>query len=194
MHDSVMEYVEHIKLFHEANDIRDTKKVEIISSTMGGRKHRLLQNLFTTNKPSEQSFDEIIDFVKSLTEPKLLIMSEQFQLNPGLLAADETVTQFILEPQWLATHCKFKVQLDHALGDRFVAGLQSKAAQRALLVEADLTFKKAVAIIQGTEVASVNARKLPDPSQSMKFPQEEMDAVVQRKPTEIAQTKKSELT
>lgn len=55
-------------------------------------------------------------------------------------------------------NCEFGALLDEALRDCIVCGLDSKAAQKRLLTEPDLTFARAVEIVTSMEEAAKNAR------------------------------------
>ena len=57
-------------------------------------------------------------------------------------------------------HCEFGPFLDNTLRDRFVCGLRNKAAQKKLLVEAKLTFPRAVEIAQSMETVATKTRQL----------------------------------
>lgn len=57
-------------------------------------------------------------------------------------------------------HCEFGSLLDDALRDRFVRGLRSEASQRKLVLEAKLTFSRAVKIAQIIETAAIKRRQL----------------------------------
>ena len=60
----------------------------------------------------------------------------------------------------LSEHCAFDISLDDMLRDRVVCGVCDTRVQRRLLVELNLTFKKAFEICQSAEVAEKNAREL----------------------------------
>jgi hypothetical protein len=57
----------------------------------------------------------------------------------------------------LSIKCEFGEFLDQA---RFVCGVRSEAIQKKLLVEADLSIKRAQEIAQGMELADKNSKDL----------------------------------
>ena len=93
-------------------------------------------------------------------EPKLLVISERFKFNKHVQLPSETVSEYVAELRKLSEHYKFEAFLDNALRDRFVCGLRSEATQKKLLLEADLTFAKAIEIAQGMEVARDNLKQM----------------------------------
>ena len=60
----------------------------------------------------------------------------------------------------MATHCAFKGQLESALHDRFVSGICQESLQKRLLVEKDLTFKKAVELAKVIEAADKSTKEM----------------------------------
>lgn len=52
----------------------------------------------------------------------------------------------------ISEYCKFKDTLEVMLQDRFVCGIQNRCLQQRLISEADLTFKKAPALIEAIHV------------------------------------------
>ena len=97
-------------------------------------------------------------------ETKLLVISERFKFNKRVQLPSETVSEYVAELRKLSEHYKFEAFLDNALRDRFVCGLRSEATQKKLLLEADLTFAKAIEIAQGMEVARDNLKQMQSPT------------------------------
>jgi len=72
----------------------------------------------------------------------------------------ETVLAYIAELKKLATHCNFGVNLNEALRDKLVCGLQNMQIQRRLLSEAKLKYSKALEIAVAMETAVRDASEL----------------------------------
>ena len=68
-------------------------------------------------------------------------------------AADETISDFDAALRKLAIHCQFGDTLQEMLRECFVCGLHHHAIQHRLLSESDLTYKKALEILQEMEAA-----------------------------------------
>ncbi len=77
-----------------------------------------------------------------------------------------TVAEYVAELRRLSAHCEFGAFLDDALRDRFVCGLCSETTQKKLLVEANLTFARAVEHAQSMESAASKTKQLQSQSQA----------------------------
>ena len=62
-HDAAF-YLEIVKLFFEANDIAEEKKVAIFLTAVGQETYKILHHLSTPKPPREKSFDEIVTLFK----------------------------------------------------------------------------------------------------------------------------------
>ncbi len=98
--------------------------------------------------------------MKSHFEPKPLVISEWFVFNKRQQQTDELVADYVAALRKLSVHCKFGDFLDDALRDRFVCGLRSEAMQKKLLIETELTFKRAIEIAQSMQSAATKAKEL----------------------------------
>ena len=67
---------------------------------------------------------------------------------------------YVAELKKLATHCNFGVNLNEALRDKLVCGLQNIQIQRRLLSEAKLKYSKALEIAVAMEAAVRDASEL----------------------------------
>ena len=67
---------------------------------------------------------------------------------------------YVAELKKLATHCNFGVNLNKALRDKLVCGLQNMQIQRRLLSEAKLKYSKALEIAIAMETAVRDASEL----------------------------------
>jgi len=78
--------------------------------------------------------------------------------SPG--SPGESITAYMAARRQLAEYCNFGNRLEEMLRDRLVCGVNAVKIQRRLLAEANLTYKTAVDIAVGMEVASRNAQEL----------------------------------
>ena len=62
--DSLMAYVERVKLFIQANSIEDARKVPVLLSVIGGKTYDLLRNLLSPADPKDKTFDELVEALK----------------------------------------------------------------------------------------------------------------------------------
>ena len=70
------------------------------------------------------------------------------------------MVEYLAELRKLVINCEFGNFLEDVLCDKLVCRLQDKATQWRLLIEVDLSLKKAFEIILGIEAAVKNAREI----------------------------------
>ena len=151
-------YLERANVFFEANSIAADKRVPVLLSAIGPRIYSLLRNLTSPAVPHEKSFDELATILQSHFQPKPLLIAERFHFHRRDQAADESIAEYVAELRRLSTNCEFGATLNDALRDRLVCGMRNTSAQKRLLAEADLTFKKALELSQGMEAAEKTQR------------------------------------
>lgn len=78
---------------------------------------------FSPDSPSEKSFGEIVNVLKSNFKLNPQLIVKRFCFSGRQQAADETVAEFAAELRRLSEHREFKTYLDDALRGSFVAGL-----------------------------------------------------------------------
>ena len=88
------------------------------------------------------------------------MIAEKFKFHRRKQHEGETVAQYLAEFQKFSEQCDFKEYLEEALYDRLVCRLRSEVIQRRLLVEENLTLKKAQELAPGMETRAKNACEL----------------------------------
>ena len=106
-----------------------------------------------------------MDALKAKFEPKPLVILERFVFNKRQQKSKETVADYVAVLRKLFIHCMFGDFLDDVLRDTFVCGLRSEGMQKKLLIEAELTFQRAIEIAQSMESAATKAKELQSHSQ-----------------------------
>ena len=157
-------YCERLEQHFAAHEVTDAgKQRAILLSVCGATTYQLMRNLVAPGKPAEKSFGELVTLVKEhLTPPPSEIM-QRFTFNTRSQKEGETVAQFVAELRRLSEHCAHGETVDAMLRDRLVCGMRDSRAQRRLLAETSLTFKKAFELAQASEMAEKNARDLQKP-------------------------------
>ena len=84
------------------------------------------------------------------------MIAECFKFYRRTQREGESVAEHIVALKELSTYCEFRTFLNDAMRDRLVCGLYKEATQKRLLMEAELTFKKACEIAQVMEMADKN--------------------------------------
>ena len=148
-------YAERLEQFFLANRITDYagKRVAAFLTVIGPKAYTLLRNVLAPDKPATKTYAELVAALKAHLDPKPLVIAERFKFHRRSQKEGETVAQYLAELRKLAEYCDFKDHREEALRDRLVCGIQSKAIQKRLLAEADLTLQKAYEVAQGIEAA-----------------------------------------
>ena len=136
-------FVERVQLLLDANTVAEGKRGctikcdgrQDIGSTMDSP---------SAGGPKENSFKELVDALKSHFEPKPLVIAECFHFHHRSQGPDKSIPDYVAELPGFASKCGFKANLEEALWDQFVCGLQNEAVQKRLLNEQDLQFVRAV--------------------------------------------------
>ena len=150
------QYVERLEQFFIANDITDAKKKSIFLSFIGPAAFHTLGNLVSPQKPSEESYDRLVELMSSFYNPKPLVTVQRFRFYSRFRQPNESVSTFVAELRSLAKDCQFGDSLQENLRDRLICGIADQTIQKRLLSEQNLSFKKAFDIAQSHESAERN--------------------------------------
>ena len=153
-------YIERLSQYFVANDITVDKKVAVLLTVMGSKAYELLHSLLAPVVSSTKKYDELTAVLMAHLKPKLLVIAECFKFRHRNQRDGENVAQYMAELRRLSEHCDFKEYLSEALRDGLVCGLMSKAIQRRLLSQKDLTLETAYDIALSEETASRRASEL----------------------------------
>ena len=150
------QYVERLEQFFIANDITDAKKKSIFLSFIGPAAFHTLGNLVSPQKPSEESYDRLVELMSSFYNPKPLVTVQRFRFYSRFRQPNESVSTFVAELRSLAKDCQFGDSLQENLRERLICGIADQTIQKRLLSEQNLSFKKAFDIAQSHESAERN--------------------------------------
>ena len=144
-----------------ANDVDATEKQRaILLSIVGGKTYQLIGNLLSPAKPTERSFDEIVEAVRNHYQPVPSIIVQRFNFHTRACKSGESVSMYVSVLWKLLEYCNFGDTLEDMLRDRLVCGMNDKRVQRRLLAEPGLTFAKALELAHVAETAESNAKQL----------------------------------
>ncbi len=154
-------YCERLALYLEAKAIDDNSmKRAILLTEMGKKSYTLLRNLCAPAKPVEKTYGELIRIMKAHQHPTPSVIVERLRFNKRDRAQGETIASYVSELRRLACTCDFGANLDSALRDRLVCGVNHDAIQKRLLAEKQLDYPKALGIAQGLEMAEKNVKDM----------------------------------
>lgn len=153
-------YSERLEQYFICNDVKDEKKVPVLLTLIGGNTYSLLRGLTAPNKPSEETFANLVKVLKDHLCPKPLLIAERFRFHKRDQKEGESVRDYVAALRKLSEHCVFGGNLNDSLRDRLVCGLKSEHIQKKLLSEDALTFETAVDIANAMEAAARDATEL----------------------------------
>ena len=152
-------YVERMEQFFIVNSVGEDKKVAVLLSSMGPETYRVLSDLLYPVKSKEKNFKELADCLQSHFSPPVLKIAERFKLTKRTQRENEDISRYATALRQLAVTCQYGEFLDDALTQCFVCGLINSGVQRRLLLEQELTFKKAVELATALEKADLESGK-----------------------------------
>ena len=105
--ESVTVYLERVKLYFSANEVKREKRVPVFLNLLGRETYTLLQNLVLPIKPAEKSPNDLMDALRGHFEPKKLVTAARFQFHQRQQQAGESVSTYLAELQKMAVPCEF---------------------------------------------------------------------------------------
>ena len=132
---------------------RQNKRRAILLSVLGASTYEVLRNLCLPQKPADKSYTDLIQLLKTHYSPKPSETVQRYKFNTRQRHQNETISSYVAELRRLAEHCNYGNILDDMLRDRLVCGVNDEKTQRLLLMEDQLTLKKAFKIASAQEAA-----------------------------------------
>uniref|UniRef100_A0A182YR20 CCHC-type domain-containing protein n=1 Tax=Anopheles stephensi TaxID=30069 RepID=A0A182YR20_ANOST len=153
------EYVSRLQQFFIVIDVEETKKVPMLVTMAGPSLYSIANRICSPEDPCSKPCKNQIELLKQHLAPKVNVMAERCKYHKCEQAANQTITEFIIELKALSQSCDFGTFLSQALRDRFVAGLQNSGLRTKLLAEGDLTLEKACEIGRSCRMLEVGRCK-----------------------------------
>ena len=162
------QYVEHLEHFLEVNGIigeaNAAKRRSTFLSVIGPAPYKLLRSLLSPARPTEKSFEELTEVHYSPLPSEVM---QRFRFNSRSRNAGESMAAYVADLRRLAEFCNFGTALNKMIRDRLVVGVNCESIQKRLLAEKDLTYKRALAIAQGSEEADRNLWEMRAPKRQV---------------------------
>ena len=167
------QYVERIEFYFTANSIENTaenagRRKAILLSVIGGKTYGLLRDLLAPDRPSDKTYDEVVEVLKKHFQPKPSEIVMRYKFNTRTRKSNETVADYVADLRHLSEHCNYGASLENMLRDRIVCGINDESTQRKLLSESNLTFQTAFDTAQGMETAQKHVSDLRNDSETDK--------------------------
>ena len=156
------QYVERLLwLFMETNRVTDaSKKRATFLSVVGPTTLQVLQSLITPANPSDKTFKELTEVLKTHfnLEPSEIV--ERYKFHTRLRRLGESVATYLSELRVLSVSYNFGPVLDDMLRDQVVCRINNDQMQKRLLSVPKLMLEKATKIVHSVESAVQNVRQL----------------------------------
>ena len=133
---------ERVEQFFLANKIDEERQVPTMLSLIDSKTYTFLRDLLSPDKPATKSFQEIVTTLQHHLSPKPLERVESFCFYKQNQREGETLLTYVADIKKVATHCNFGANLNEALRDELLCGLQNVQIQKLLLSEAKLKYSK----------------------------------------------------
>lgn len=129
-----IEYAERLDSYFVANDITDVaKKRAILLNAVGPTTYRLIKTLSLPGKPTDHTFEELVEKVKTHFNPKPSAIIKRFEFNTRKQRPGETVAEYVAALRKIAEYCEYGDSLNDMLRDRLVCGIADKRVQNRYL-------------------------------------------------------------
>lgn len=156
-------YVDRLGQYFVANDVKPAVQVATLITVIGGDAYDLMVNLCTPVKPSEKTYNELVEIMKGHLQPKPSVLAERFKFRQRNQRNEESVAEYAAELKKLTKDCKFNLtSLTENLRDQFVCGIASEGIRQRLFTEEDITFERAFKIAVSMEAAETHAALVED--------------------------------
>ena len=153
-------YKERLDAFFIANDVSAPKQTATLLSSIGPKTYNLLRSLTAPHLPSSKSYSDLCKILLDHLAPAPLEIVERFKFYRRTQKEGESVSLFLAEIRRLSEFCNFKENLDEALRDKFVVGINDDSIQKRLLQERNLSLNKAVELALAMEQASKDSTSI----------------------------------
>ncbi|KAK2558990.1 hypothetical protein P5673_018618 [Acropora cervicornis] len=138
----------------EFKELEEESWTHYIERVCGSKTYTLAGDLLQPVRTAEATFKKIVDTLDKHFSPRPSEIVERFKFHSRNRKDGEGVGTYVAALRKLSEHCNYGETLPEMLRDRLVCGINNEKMQRRLLVEPDLTLKKAEEIALAMELAS----------------------------------------
>ena len=161
-------HVERLGHVFVANGITDEdKKRAVFLTVIGASTYKLLSSLLAPAKPGDKLYTTLVDKLSEHFTPAPSEIVERFKFHTRFCKPGESITAFVSKLRYIAKSCNLGDTLETMLRDHIVCGINDTIIQHCLLSEKELSFKTALELAQGMELAAKNVRELAVPARDL---------------------------
>jgi len=140
----------------QKKDAAADKKHAILAFMGADAFRKLFEKLSPEKKPADISYDEIVKIVEEIVEPQKNRWTSRIAFRKMCQRAGETLVQFESRLRSASQHCAWAAnEIQTNLIEQFVAGVNDKAIQQALILKCADAKELAAVFKMADEIASV---------------------------------------
>ena len=156
------DYTDHLKQYFVENKMdtdEDAQRRRAVSLTVcGAPRYSLIKDLLAPAKPSDKSYEELVNLVKRYYHPKpgKIVSRYKFYTHhgqEGQLASDS-----LADLRRIAEHCEFTDKLEEMLHDFSIIGINDDSILQKLLTESNPNLAKVMEIATACMKSAENLR------------------------------------
>uniref|UniRef100_A0A671K9L0 Paraneoplastic antigen Ma-like C-terminal domain-containing protein n=1 Tax=Sinocyclocheilus anshuiensis TaxID=1608454 RepID=A0A671K9L0_9TELE len=140
--------------------LSDARKRALLIHCLGAEGQRL----FYTLTVSDDKYDTALQAIRTFFEPKVNMVDKRYRFCQRGQHHGETTDQYVATLKELAATCEFGTMEEEIIRDELVEKTNSTHIRECLLLEVDLTLKKAVTIAGQIENAVAEAKVMSKPA------------------------------
>ena len=153
------EWEERLQFFLESSGITsDSRKRATFLTVCGKNTYSLVRSLVSPQKPSEVSFNDLLQIIKDHQDPKPSVLVSRYKFGTCSRRPGQAVADYVAALRKASEHCCFDNTLEDRLLEQLVIGVGDERMQRRLLSEKSLDFSNAVRICLALETSSKDAQ------------------------------------
>ncbi len=126
-----VEYTERLEQYFIANGITEAaKKRAVLLAVVGVESYHLIRSLAAPTKPSEKSFEELVELMRKHYNPRPSAIVQRYKFHTRVCQAGESIADYLAAMRTLSEYCDFLAVLDDMLRDRLVCGVEDFSTYR----------------------------------------------------------------
>lgn len=155
-------YQERLEQYFLANYVEEDRRVAVLITAIGEEAYEILKGLCDPILPKDKPYTDLCRLLKDQFTKKVSVFKERVEFYEIKQFQNEQIKDFFVRLKNKAIECKFGIQLNEVLKDRFVSGLESgPILDRLCEEEHTITLQAAVEIALKKEATLVKVRSLP---------------------------------
>lgn len=151
------DYHEGLEQFFEINQIHtESKKKALLLNAIETYVYEVLRGLCHPTMPKDKTYEELIVIMNNHYISRKSVFRERIKFYQAVQTVYDSISDWLACIRELAVDCKFGVNSDAVLRDRFVSGLRSTTIRERLYEEnEDVTLEKCLEIAKCMESSLV---------------------------------------